>query len=992
MWRCIVSDCCNASGARRDISMFYLPAEKHNAVLWLKRVGRMDLLARSGNPYKFIHRVCSRHFSQNQYNLRASFKTPRLLPNAVPDQELPSVPNASDECNQAAEKHSSKLKLELRVDTVNSIQELQLGTSCGDAGPTAKKIVRLQLPPGMTVQEFAASKAFKEITSKLPTLVNNNNNNKSVLLTVPRSAASTSTIAADEISENDKSNGSADRSSLSSEITAPSEKLSVNISGGSSATKIQLVRVKARDVLCNNSSSASNTSLAFPNLIPPGPLLHSNPTSSFSNLPFSASHSGPTSSSSNPPLSGSHSRSLYTSSQLSHNSFSTARQRRSIHTPRYEFNTDGADGDIDDEEDDACNEETDEEASDDKASVKRALRTHYGDSAPKKRKLEPESDVPNMDTSGDASGADKRAYYQFMHDLDVKRRMRNSLLEKIRHQKELLVKRSKELQRYRIQLQRIREKNSQRGEMSTAECLQVLNGNMREHALELLYTQLMAAQTAHQDGMESSANGDASSSRVSGSAHEERLQAESESQESNSAMRMPEEIVYTPKVLEAALLFSVAGKKAYKAMTQSLKLPSYSEIVKWKKIIRMNPPFYRKHFPHLKAKFFKKKRPEERGKRKDLEAEPFSHAEERPTECYGWQSEQGTSHKTINNSSKKSDSVTPEEADRMYKKLIETERKLRAILSGGDASSKSSRLDNDEELDDPMPDDDTIDYNLEASEFIKHLKAREKRLIYGDNWEHQIAELEERDDISDSEFIDSRSMSVSEQTTVELTSVNEAIDRVISNVVSKKGTSEDPLQCGTRTLSITATSDGSPHVQNDDQCLDSNVLMVDTQTLDVSLRLNPESHDHVYDDACVPISTGRGEGSAAISVGDQIIPYTETRLSLSKNSTVGTGDTGVLLSSLKPERNYKENNCPSFSASKKVTFFTSDANKATAFDKVPIIIEPASSVTVDNRILKGISFKILDSDSESYSNSAISSQPGTGISTSDDPCKSSEFI
>ncbi|KAF2361084.1 Zinc finger C2CH-type [Trinorchestia longiramus] len=1040
--KCIVPDCPNACGAGPGVNMFFLPADKYSAKLWLLRVGRMDLQRPSGNSYKHMYQVCSKHFSKRQFNTHASFKKPRLLSNALPDQALPNYPGLSDfqswptpiapkptadettdsplvhvpvECElgddareddsegeeQSSEKGSeaasskeasSSQVVQLKLDTIGSLQEIQAGVSGNDV--SAKKVVRLHLPPGLTVQEFTASKAFKNITSKLSFLVDHNSGNKPILLKVPLSTSGdTKTISTETTAR-----ASADVSETTEEKEP--ENLSANISGGSTATKIQLVRVKAPSALCNNSSSSSAPSSGL-----------------------------------------------------------RRSRRQTTQAPRYSdsYNDeDEEEEDVDDVDDVDDLDDPLEDSVNGNKSTKRDLPEsepwHSKINILKKRKLDDsiidltaaednESAVsaeerekpPETSSSRDGRSdavSDKRAYYKFMHDLDVKRRQRNNLLDKIRRQKELLIKRGNELHRYRVQLQRIREKNSKRREMTTAECIKVLNGNMREHALELLYTQLMAAESAKMSNASQVPNGDASAHGPDGdasahgpdgdasahgpdgdaSAHGPDGDASSHGPDGDASSHGPDgdassngpdgngsscsapsvragdvkpsisvclksgggsvaadELVYTPKVLEAALLFSVAGKKAYKAMTQSLKLPSYTEIVKWKKIIRSNPPFYKKHFPNLKAKFFKKRRPEERGKRRGSGA-GSSHAADADGELDGWQSEREENHKPGDNSPKKSESkpLTLEETDMMYKKLMEDKKRFEALLEENDSPNRVLKLEEENNLHDLIPDEEEVDYDLDASTFIKKLKEREKQLLYGETWEQRVSHLSDHnDDPSDSEVLNSRSLSDSEQTTVELTSVNEAIDRVISSIVRK-----GPVNClensGTRTLSITANSDGSPEVVQDDKdCMldeyneSENLAENSAAKLDKAELINhrqcTENYDNIVSEGILVSQVDQSTATSLARSFASLLEPTTSVLGSSNADASNRSDEGV---DVYPNETY-------FKPLKKVTFNMPSDQSADDRELEPLL-DQSLPFTVENTAIKGISFKILDSNDKPF--------------------------
>ena len=205
--------------------------------------------------------------------------------------------------------------------------------------------------------------------------------------------------------------------------------------------------------------------------------------------------------------------------------------------------------------------------------------------------------------------------------------------------------------------------------MTLSECLKVLKGNMHDHALELLYTQLSCASPHLQQS----------------------------------------HLKYTPKVLESALLFSVAGKKAYKALCQTIKLPPFSEIIKWKKIIRSNPQYYKKLFPNLRAKFFKR-RTQEKG-RGDKTAKSCESNEENKEES-------GSS------------SLSPEETQLLFSRLMEEQSKFNNILQEEGSSSndtaallkaqeaKLSQLLNDRSL--------SVDFELDAANFIEQIKKIER--------------------------------------------------------------------------------------------------------------------------------------------------------------------------------------------------------------------------------------------------------------------------
>lgn len=315
------------------------------------------------------------------------------------------------------------------------------------------------------------------------------------------------------------------------------------------------------------------------------------------------------------------------------------------------------------------------------------------------------------------------------------------LLNKIKQQKMLLVKRADELCRYRLKLQKLRQRNINRNDMTLQECLKTLKGNMHEHALELLYTQLVDQDRCN----------DSSSTQTT----HDKNEGSSSTQVSNKGSIASDDILdddnsgltYTPKVLEAALLFSVAGKKAYKAMGQSLKLPSYSDIVKWKKIIRSDPPFYKKHFPHLRAKFFKKRRPEDR--------KVWIGRQYVEDEHDGWQSErEGPSAKARAGTSKNRSSspISKEEADKLYQKLLSDQKSFESLFVETESLEGDYR-DSDEADDLPEinADDEDIDWDEDAVEFIANLKKREVRLLHGNSdnnteWERELEQLGELDE------------------------------------------------------------------------------------------------------------------------------------------------------------------------------------------------------------------------------------------------------
>lgn len=412
---------------------------------------------------------------------------------------------------------------------------------------------------------------------------------------------------------------------------------------------------------------------------------------------------------------------------------------------------------------------------------------------------------------------EKLQYYKSFHELESKQRQRINLLKKIRHQKELLVKRGDELLKQKVQLQRIRKKNKQRHNMTPAECLQILKGNMQDHALELLYTQLMAAENQKTRGAHSGSS--ASLSSMSASTSVNAVNNISDAPDGANASwtceeaekTAAEEVAYTPKVLEAALLFSVAGKKAYKAMNQTLKFPSYTEIVKWKKIIRSNPSYYRRHFPNLKARFFKNRHPEEKGKHKtDSDEKSFKG----DFEMDGFQSERENNYHEDHRKKHESIYIDQEEADRMYQKLLNTESHFQKIISSEDTPRDLSALSAIVPLPQLFSDNEMIDYNVSAAKFITAIRNREKEIFYREN---TIDQHEEDMDEHDPDYPSIKLFSADdrdlENRGKHYSSIDDTIQKVIGDI------SYDVEEKASATLSITATSDGSPRVENSDEVL-----------------------------------------------------------------------------------------------------------------------------------------------------------------------------
>lgn len=377
------------------------------------------------------------------------------------------------------------------------------------------------------------------------------------------------------------------------------------------------------------------------------------------------------------------------------------------------------------------------------------------------------------------------SFFDYHRQLISREAQRVQLLSKIKQQKMLLFDRGKELCRYRLKLQKLRDRNLHRTDMTLQECLKVLKGNMHDHALELLYTQLVSSE---QKNVSLENDEDKHTDDAGSNCTRNENRNSSTSGETNTVLddntRTNSEIIYTPRVLEAALLFSVAGKKAYKAMGQSLKLPSYSDIIKWKKIIRSDPPFYKKHFPNLRAKFFKKRKLDEKragcSKAGDEEDQD------------GWQSEREGTAKFSSDSGKSKDSgpISKEELDALYRKLLADQQRFERVFEENDTRAEENNLPGDtEELPELNSGDEEIDWNTDAADFIEKLKNREMRLLQGHSdgnseWENeleQLNELQENPDENSYPNINEKHSKRTEKFTG-LKTVDEAIARVIGSV------------------------------------------------------------------------------------------------------------------------------------------------------------------------------------------------------------------
>jgi len=228
-------------------------------------------------------------------------------------------------------------------------------------------------------------------------------------------------------------------------------------------------------------------------------------------------------------------------------------------------------------------------------------------------------------------------------------------------------------------------------------------GNMFDHALELLYTQL-------------------ASQKSSKNSSEDNILDEDDENDDGEDEEDPENpmsaVTYTPKVLESALLFSVAGKKAYKALCQTVKLPPYSDIVKWKRIIRSNPQYYKKLFPKLRAKFFKKRVPE-----------AGESSTSGNTEFISMNTLNGDPIPIVKNETEKT--VSKEEAESLYNKLMSAKDKFDVLLSEDSSRyhNNCTKLIKEHEsrlnilMSDKVID---IDFDLDASMFIEEIKKLEK--------------------------------------------------------------------------------------------------------------------------------------------------------------------------------------------------------------------------------------------------------------------------